>query len=159
MLNSSISFHAIIFDETYAVFAATPNPAGLSFTSNDIAFSLSLMGPVILIAQLVLFPFLCRYFSALGLWRTSAAFFAVVYPIFSLLPQISESNEGRMRTAQWTLLLVLLGIRFATNVVAYTSMAVLVGWGFGSFAKAMHRSRGLQLNQVALPANRGAVMG
>lgn len=127
MWNSCISFHAIIFDETYAVFAATSNPAGLSFSSKDIALSLSLMGPVILIAQLVLFPFLCRYFSALGLWRTSAAFFAVVYPIFSLLPQISESHEGRMRTAQWTLLLVLLGVRFATNVVAYTSMAVLVG--------------------------------
>ncbi len=72
---------------------------------------------------------------------------------------MSESHEGGMRTAQWTVLLVLLGVRFATNVVAYTSMAVLVGWGFGSFAKAMYRSRGLQLNQVALPANRGAVMG
>ena len=126
-MNRSISFHAIIFDEAYAVFAATPNPAGLSFTSNDIALSLSLMRPVILITQVVLFPLLCRYFSALGLWRTSAAFFAVVYPIFSLLPQLSESHKEGMVTAQWTILLVLLGVRFATNVVAYTSMAVLVG--------------------------------
>lgn len=89
------------------------------------------MGPVILVSQLILFPFLCRHFSALGLWRTSAAFFVVVYPIFSLLPQISESHKGWMRNVQWTVLLVLLGVRFAANVVAYTSMAVLVGWILG----------------------------
>jgi len=86
------------------------------------------MGPVILLAQLVLFPLMCRYFSALGLWRTSAAFFAVVYPVFSLLPQMSKDHQEGMGTPQWIILLVLLGIRFTTNVVAYTSVAILVNW-------------------------------
>ena len=31
--------------------------------------------------------------------------------------------------------------------------------GLGRFKKTVHRSQGSQLNQVALPANRGAVMG
>ena len=77
------------------------------------------MGPVIFIAQLVLFPLLNKRFSAIVLWRASAAVFAAVYPIFSLLPQTSI-------TAQWAALLALLCIRFTANVVAYTSMAVLV---------------------------------
>lgn len=84
------------------------------------------MGPVILVAQLVLFPLLCRYFSALGLWRTTAAFFAVVYPVFSLLPQTSMDHQEGIGTPQWVAVLVLLGIRFTTNVVAYTSVAILV---------------------------------
>ena len=117
-----------MFDESYPVFAATPNPGGLSFTSSEIAFSICLMGPVIFIAQLLLFPLICGHFSALGLWRTSAALFAVVYPIFSLLPQIGDSHhEGGHRRLQWFVLLMLLGIRFAVNVVAYTSVAILVG--------------------------------
>jgi len=99
---------------------------GLNFTSANIATSLSLMGPVIFLAQLVLFPLLSKRFSALVLWRASAVVLAIVYPIFSLLPQVSIGRHGSSRTMQWTFLLTLLTIRFTASVVSYTSMAVLI---------------------------------
>jgi hypothetical protein len=84
------------------------------------------MGPIIFVAQLVLYPLLNDRFSSLGLWRTSAAVLAAVYPLFSLLPHISENHQGSSRIVQWVILLVLLAIRFTANVVAYTSISVLV---------------------------------
>ena len=125
-MHRSISFHAIIFDEIYAVFAATSGAAGLGFSSGDIAFSLSLMGPCILVAQLVLFPHLNNCFSTLTLWRFSAAVLAIAYPLFSLLPHVANSQHGEGRTGLWICLLILLAVRFTANVVGYTSMAVLV---------------------------------
>jgi multisubunit Na+/H+ antiporter MnhE subunit len=84
------------------------------------------MGPVIFLAQLVLFPFLSNRFSALALWRASAVTFAVVYPIFSLLPQLEVVEQRTIETVRWIMLLGLLAVRFTANVIAYTSIAVLV---------------------------------
>lgn len=121
-----ISFHAIIFDEIYPIFAASARHHGLQFTSSNIAASLSIMGPVICVAQLVLYPMLHNRFSPLALWRASAAIFMVVYPLFSLLPHISRSDHGPSRVLQWVGVIFLLTIRFIANVVAYTSISVLV---------------------------------
>lgn len=123
---SCLSLHAIIFDEIYPIFAASPRQNGLQFSSKDIAASLSVMGPIILVVQLLLYPYLNDHFSSLSLWRASAAAFAIVYPIFSLLPHISEVNHGTGRILQWAVLLIFLAIRFAANVVGYTSISVLV---------------------------------
>lgn len=166
MSNSCIAFHAIIFDEIYPIFAASPGGVGLGFSSPDIATSLSLMGPVILVAQLILFPFLSNRFSALTTWRASAVTFAVVYPVVSLLPQLELGGHHMTQTIRWIMLLGLLTVRFVANVVAYTSIAVLVRMALPSLlippSQAVQISGPLtvsQLNQVAPPQNRGAVMG
>ncbi|KAI9803986.1 MAG: hypothetical protein M1833_000267 [Piccolia ochrophora] len=137
-----LSFHAIIFDEVYAMFAATSaeSGAGLGFTPANIASSLSLMGPVIFIAQLVGFPFLNARFSTLVLWRVSAGIFVFVYPLFSLLPHVKVALGSRGTNAQWALLLTLLLVRFTNNVVGYTSISII-------------------LNRIATPEKRGATMG
>ena len=120
-----MSFHAIIFDEVYPIFAATGHGRGLDFTSNKIAVSLSLMGPVVFIAALLLFPLLYDRCSALTLCRASACLFAVVYPIFSLLPAFTSScTLGKV--VKWGILFTLLAIRFAANVIGYTSFGILV---------------------------------
>ena len=107
------------------------------------------MGPIIFVAQLVLYPFLNDRFSSLGLWRTSAAVLAAVYPLFSLLPHISENHQGSSRIVQWVILLVVLAIRFTANVVAYTSISVLVSskpsspcaWHFATLTHVTAKSR------------------
>lgn len=110
------------------MFAATGNGKGLGLDSQKIAISLSIMGPMVLLAALVVFPLLSRRFSALTLWRASASLFAAVYPIFSLLPSVSLNHHGQSRVMQSIIVLSLLAIRFATNVVAYTSGGILVGF-------------------------------
>jgi hypothetical protein len=74
------------------------------------------MGPIIFIIQLLLYPYLSNRFSALSLWRISAMASAVVYPLFSLLPRVTE-NEDEGKFVLWSFLLLLLMVRFAANVV------------------------------------------
>lgn len=78
------------------------------------------MGPVIFLVQLLGYPFLNARFNTLTLWITSAGAFAVVYPLFSLLP------SARMAWARWAGLMVLLAVRFSFVVVGYTSLNILV---------------------------------
>lgn len=84
------------------------------------------MGPIIFIAQLILFPYLSNRFSTLTLWRASAITLAVVYPVFSLLPQLDLGESGTTKLVRWIVLLTFLTVRFSANVVAYTSITVLV---------------------------------
>lgn len=85
------------------------------------------MGPVIFGTQLLLFPRLSSRFSALSLWRCSAIVSAVVYPMFSLLPSLAGTGDEAPRgVLLWCVLFSLLLLRFAANVIGYTSMAILV---------------------------------
>ena len=84
------------------------------------------MGPIVLVAALSLFPFLNARYSALGLLRTTAVVFAFDYALFSLLPDIVTSPVSSASNGQIAVLCILMGVRFATNVIAYTSAGVLV---------------------------------
>ncbi|CAG8950776.1 hypothetical protein HYFRA_00002990 [Hymenoscyphus fraxineus] len=135
-----LSLQAIIFDENYPIFASTPPPNGLGFTSSEIGLTLSVMGPIVLGSSLVIFPFLNNRVSTVRLSQFTAAIFAIVYILFSLIPDVSTHDPQTTRVLQISALFSLMGIRFATNVIAYTSLGIL-------------------LNGVASPENRGAVMG
>ena len=115
------------------------------------------MGPIVLIATLLVYPRLNDKFSPLALWRSSAIVFAIVYMLFSILPVIAASSAGLGEWGQMGVLLFLMGFRFAMNVVAYTSMGVLVS----SEARTTYaiKSQNQQLNQIALPEKRGVLMG
>ncbi|KAI9375260.1 hypothetical protein BJX61DRAFT_540035 [Aspergillus egyptiacus] len=125
-----MALHAIAFDEGLPVFLAWPSTtAGLGFTSSQIARTLSCMAPVLLLAQFVGYPMLSRRFSPLSLWRWPAVMFTVLYPLFSLLPNLTSPSVAP--SVLWIALLVLLTGRFVANVVAYTSMAVMAGADLG----------------------------
>ena len=112
-----------MFDEVFSFFAALSarTGAGLGFRSRDIAAALSFGGPAMLTA-LLSYPFLQRHISAVGLWRLSAGCFTLVYPLFSILPELNEcSNAGK-----WTALLCLVIARYVGLVVAHISYSVLV---------------------------------
>ncbi|KAI9044184.1 MFS general substrate transporter [Aspergillus affinis] len=123
-----MSLHAIAFDERLSVFLAFPSksspPVGLGFSSSQIATTLASMGPVLLFAQLVGYPTLANRFRPLILWQWSTVTFIVLYPILSLLPQLTVPSVAR--PVLWLVLFSLLMGRFVANVVAYTSMAVMV---------------------------------
>ncbi|KAF7507756.1 hypothetical protein GJ744_010185 [Endocarpon pusillum] len=133
---SLISLHGIIFDEGFSLFTASSleTGTGLGFRPKDIATSLSLMGPVIFIAQLWGYPFLNSRLDTLKLWYISSAGFATVYPLVSLMPMIQQ--EGM----RWVCLQLLLAVRFMSLVVGYTSLNILV-------------------NHVIAPGRRGLVNG
>ncbi|PWY95192.1 MFS general substrate transporter [Aspergillus sclerotioniger CBS 115572] len=134
--------HAIAFDEGLPVFLASPSttspPVGLGFTSAQIARTLSCMSPVLLLTQFVGYPMLSRHFPPLSLWRWSAFIYIVFYPLFSLLPRLTAPSVDR--PALWVVLMFIMTGRFAANVVAYTSMAVM-------------------LNQMSPPGKKGTTMG
>lgn len=121
-ISSAIAFHAIMLDGGCTLFTASSlsRGAGLGFTSREIAISLSLMGFVIFVTQLSTYPMLNCHIGTLDLWRLSGMIFALVHPLFSLLPAIS-SGIGR-----WATLLALLSVRFSMAVVGYTHLNILV---------------------------------
>jgi hypothetical protein len=92
------------------------------------------MGPIIFLAQLWGYPLLNARLNTRRLWYLSAAAFALVYPLVSLVPRLH--NE----TMRWAVLLVLLAARSFSVVVGYTSLNILV-------------------NSVVEPGRRGFVNG
>jgi hypothetical protein len=118
----------------YPVVAATRPPDGLGYTSSQIATTLLLTSPVLLIVQLVGYPILSTRFSYTALWGSSSVMFLLVYlayPFALLLPTGSW--------LQWSCICGLLGIRISAVVIGYTSLAVLVRAlqacaGFSTFA-------------------------
>ncbi|KAJ3307522.1 hypothetical protein HDU76_004596 [Blyttiomyces sp. JEL0837] len=65
-----LSFQNIIFEETFSLWSVTP-PAdgGLGFQSSHIGICLSLMGGATLFIQLVVYPYLSRFYKAVELYK------------------------------------------------------------------------------------------
>ncbi|KAL8951308.1 MAG: hypothetical protein Q9222_002707 [Ikaeria aurantiellina] len=135
-----LAFHSIVFDEIYPIFASTPPPSGLGFTPSEIGLTLSVMGPIVLVAALSVFPYLNAHYSTLRVLQVTAIIYILTYILFSLLPDLSFHGKTSASISQRAALFLLMGIRFATNVIAYTSAGVL-------------------LNAIARPESRGAIMG
>lgn len=89
--------------------------------SQSIAKALSFAGPVMLIT-LLLFPWVHRKLGAIILWRSTAVIFIVVYPLFSLLPNLSQCGP----VVRWIALLSLIALRYMSLVVGITSINILV---------------------------------
>ena len=121
-----LSFHAVIFDETYPILASTLPPNGLGFKASEIGFTLSIMGPVVVATALLLFPVLSRRFSVLLISETTCISFSIIYILFSLLPNVKFYSEQTPSSFQVLMLCILMGLRFATNVVSYTSLGIIV---------------------------------
>ena len=108
----------------YPVIAATHAPAGLGLSSNEIASSLAFVSPVIFFVQIIGYPMISRRISILNMWRLAAVLTSTVY---CLAPPIIRIGSDQVR---WTMLMALLGLRFVTVVIGWTSIAVLVRSSF-----------------------------
>ena len=152
---SCVALHAIIFDEIFPVYAAQASPNGLGFSAHDIAAALAAAAPVIFLTQLVLFPMLMRRLATTTLWRGTAIAFMVIYPCFSIIPDV-RSKSSDNDSIIWPLLLVLLCMRFVMHVISFTSIAVLVRKEVAFTGLWLTAA---QINQIAIPEYRGFIMG
>jgi hypothetical protein len=116
-----LGLHAIAFDETFPIFAATKNPnnAGLGLEARSIATILSSMGLVVLLTLLWGYPWLNKRISTLKLCQAMAVLLTLVYPFFPILPELNSS----MRIMSVMGLLIL---RFVANAISFTSLNILV---------------------------------
>ena len=100
---------------------------GLGFSSTDIGLCLSIMGCMTLYFQLIVYPYLSKYYSALDLYRTGTmlyAFIFVGFPINSTF--ISPNEEGWIRSFTWPALLLNMSLRHFCNVLCFTSVMIMV---------------------------------
>ncbi|KAI9355683.1 major facilitator superfamily domain-containing protein [Zopfochytrium polystomum] len=125
---SLLAFLSIIFDETLSLWSVTsPSHGGLGFTSSDIGFCLSLMGCTTLVMQLVVYPYLGRFFPPLHLYQIGVSFYGIVYLGFPFISTyIAASPSSYIRRLTWPLLLLNLAIRHVCNVLAFTSVMIMV---------------------------------
>lgn len=120
-LTSLISLHTIMFDEVYALFAASDfdRGTGLSFHPKEIALSLSILGPVVFFVQLYVYPKLNSSFDTIKLWKISAISFSIDYPLASLLPLIKNT------VLRDVALVLILCARIMSVVIGWTSINIL----------------------------------
>ncbi|KAJ2656641.1 hypothetical protein IW148_005542 [Coemansia sp. RSA 1199] len=135
-------------DQIYPIFAASaPADGGLGFSTRDIGISLSVSSVAVLYLQLVAYPKLVQKYGALtccqmGLKIMTPFFFAM--PFLSLLSSSIESMiagktfvrlpmptdwvsfAGFEYCMLWILLIGLLLVRITGNVLAFTSLNLLV---------------------------------
>lgn len=121
-----LSIHAIVFDENFPIIASSPSPYGLNQTPSEIGLTLSVMGPIVLVAALSIFPLLNARYPALGILRITAVLYVFVYISFSFLPDLVTHHIFNSNAGQTVILFLIMAIRYATNVIAYTGAGVVV---------------------------------
>ncbi|KAJ2786243.1 hypothetical protein H4R18_000090 [Coemansia javaensis] len=130
----------MMMTQTYPVFAATPpGDGGLGFSPRSIGFSLAVAGVAVVYLQLVAYPRLERRFGALWCYRTGMK---VMVPTFFAMPclsylarhieRLAGDQQARLpqagveRALLWALLVALILVRITGDVLAFTSVGLLV---------------------------------
>ncbi|KAJ2799907.1 hypothetical protein H4R20_004255 [Coemansia guatemalensis] len=139
----------IVGQQVYPIFAATkPSDGGLGFGTRSIGFSLSVSGIAILYLQLVVYPRLERKHGALKCYQMGLR---IMTPYFFVLPWLSMlashiertvggsdailalalpeswiSHAGFEYCLLWTLLVVLVVFQLVGDILAFTSINLLV---------------------------------
>ncbi|KAJ3081493.1 hypothetical protein HK102_002310, partial [Quaeritorhiza haematococci] len=127
---ASLSFMNIMFEECFTLWIVTPVvDGGLGFTSTSIGFVLSIMGGVTLFTQLVIYPWLSRYFHALQIYRTSVPLYSLVFlgfPFISKFVQANQRVEGGGEGMALALVVANMTGRHFLNVMCFTSIMILI---------------------------------
>ncbi|KAJ2459970.1 hypothetical protein GGF42_001135 [Coemansia sp. RSA 2424] len=131
MLNNAlVSLIVSMSDQIYPIFAATgTDDGGLGFDSRSIGYSLAISGLAVFYLQLVVYPRLERKYGALYCYRRGQM---ILIPYLLLMPFLS-SLAARARTSAtgvefcilWAALVMLLLVRVAGQVLAFTSINLL----------------------------------
>ena len=70
------------------------------------------------------YPLLHKRIRALRIYQLTGLIFAILYPLFSFMPQLKQSRKSEL----WICLVVLIMLRYAALVVALTSLNIIVSW-------------------------------
>jgi hypothetical protein len=119
LLYASFSFSAIGMDELHSVYCATPVAlGGLGWTSQNIGWSLAVVGAVLITCQLVVYPALERRFKVIGAFKVCCVIVVLAtlcYPMVNFLalaPLDVVDDAGHLSTTApnetvqvWTVLL------------------------------------------------------
>ncbi|KAI8853718.1 major facilitator superfamily domain-containing protein, partial [Chytridium lagenaria] len=114
-----LSFQNIIFDETFSLWVVTPR-------RRDIGFCLSLMGCLTLFIQLIVYPYLSRFFSAVKLYQFAVLCYAFIFPIFPAVSMFLANGSATARLWTWPALLLNMACRHFCNVLAFTSVMIMI---------------------------------
>ncbi|CAI2185432.1 18279_t:CDS:2 [Funneliformis geosporum] len=126
--NAILALHSIMNDEVYTLFAvAKVHDGGLEYQAIDIAQSLTIMGMIHLSTQIYVYPWLARKISIIRLFHLGLLTYVPVYFAFPLINRLKSAlTTPYSETIVWYSLLFLLAARFMCNVMAYTSVMILL---------------------------------
>jgi len=109
-----------------------------------------------MLAVLLGYPLLHKRIRAIRIYQLTGLIFAILYPLFSFMPQLKQSRPS----ALWVCLVVLIMFRYAALVVALTSLNIIVslpcqeGCSYdSSFAD------GIKINDIVIPSERALMNG
>ncbi|KAJ2456120.1 hypothetical protein GGF42_003301 [Coemansia sp. RSA 2424] len=124
-------------DQLYPIFAATdPRDGGLGLDPRSIGLSLGIEGIVVVYLQLVVYPRLERKYGVLYCYRRGLSFalpYLVSMPFLSIIAAHLQTQTGTSSSfmsfeyiAMWVLLMSFMTMRITSNVLAYTSINLMI---------------------------------
>ncbi|KAJ2331203.1 hypothetical protein GGI00_003362 [Coemansia sp. RSA 2681] len=135
--NAIMCFAYNLCDQLYPIFAATdPRDGGLGLDPRSIGLSLGIEGIVVVYLQLVVYPRLERKYGVLYCYRRGLSFalpYLVSMPFLSIIAAHLQTQTGTSSsfmsfeyTAMWVLLMSFMTMRITSNVLAYTSINLMI---------------------------------
>ncbi|KAJ2741487.1 hypothetical protein GGI20_005158 [Coemansia sp. BCRC 34301] len=135
--NAIMCFAYNLCDQLYPIFAATdPRDGGLGLDPRSIGLSLGIEGIVVVYLQLVVYPRLERKYGVLYCYRRGLSFaipYLVCMPFLSIIALQLQTQTGASvffmsyeYIAMWVLLMSFMTMRITSNVLAYTSINLMI---------------------------------
>ncbi|KAJ2491253.1 hypothetical protein IWW47_005066, partial [Coemansia sp. RSA 2052] len=135
--NAIMCFAYNLCDQLYPIFAATdPRDGGLGLDPRSIGLSLGIEGIVVVYLQLVVYPRLERKYGVLYCYRRGLSFalpYLVSMPFLSIIAAHLQTQTGTSSSfmsfeyiAMWVLLMSFMTMRITSNVLAYTSINLMI---------------------------------
>ncbi|PIA14616.1 MFS general substrate transporter [Coemansia reversa NRRL 1564] len=112
-------------DQVYPIFAATePSDGGLGFGTRGVGFSLIVSGIAVIYLQLSAYPQLEKNYGALQCYQAGLKIMTPTFIFFQ--PETWLNYAGFEYCILWISLIILLLVRITGNVLAFTSVNLLV---------------------------------
>ncbi|KAJ2875904.1 hypothetical protein H4R27_006382 [Coemansia aciculifera] len=133
--NAIMCFAYNMCDQLYPIFAATdPRDGGLGLDPRSIGLSLGIEGIVVVYLQLVVYPRLERKFGVLYCYRRGLSFaipYLVSMPFLSIIAAHLKTSASSLSMTyeyigMWVILMSLMTMRITSNVMAYTSINMMI---------------------------------
>ncbi|KAJ2337718.1 hypothetical protein GGI00_000018 [Coemansia sp. RSA 2681] len=135
--NALMCFAFTMCEQLYPIFAATdPRDGGLGLDPRSIGLSLGLESIVVVYIQLVAYPRLERKYGVLYCYRRGLSTcipYLVCMPFLSIIAAhlqtqagMSSSSMPAEKIAMWVILMSLMTMRIISNVLAFTSINLMI---------------------------------
>ncbi|KAJ2456119.1 hypothetical protein GGF42_003300 [Coemansia sp. RSA 2424] len=135
--NAIMCFAYNMCDQLYPIFAATdPRDGGLGLDPRSIGWSLGVEGIVVVYIQLVVYPRLERKYGVLYCYRrglSTSIPYLILMPFLSIIAGRLQTQVGSSlssilveKIAMWAILMTLMTMRITGNVLAFTSINLMI---------------------------------